>query len=307
MNISIKNTPWIGGAAVFFAAVLWAIDGVLRESLQSLDPLTVVFLEHLIGTLIIAPILFMFRSKIQPLTKKQKYMIVLVALLSGVLGTTLFVAALFEVFFANFSVVILLQQLQPIFAIITASILLKERLSPKFIGAAALAMLGAYMLNFPDGTVSFESQYTARAGLLAIGAAAAWGTSTAFSKYALKDTFWLQITALRFTLASIFSGIGILLIRSRNDMNIVTADNVRILIAVAFTTGLAAVALYYFGLQRIRASRATILELAFPLTAVVIGYVRFDNRLTVTQWVGAVIVVTVSYYLASNEPEMESY
>lgn len=307
MKLSTKSMPWVGGAAVTFAAILWAVDGLLRESLQTLDPLTVVFAEHLVGTLVAIPILLVLRKRIKPLTTKQKWTILLVAGLSGVLGTTLFVGALFKVFFAQFSVVILLQQLQPLFAITASAILLKEKVTPRFAGLAALAIAGAYLLNFPDLTVNFDTgETTTIAGLMAVGAAAAWGTSTAFSKYSLKGTFWVQITALRFALATLIAGVALWLMPVRNTLSMLTNDNLMILLAIALSTGFAAVALYYFGLQRIRASRATILELAFPVTAVFIGYFKFGNQLTFTQILGALIVTGVSIYLIRNEGKLKT-
>lgn len=213
--MKVSNIRWVGGGAVFFAGVLWALNALLRTRLYGLPPLTIVFAEHAIGLVIVAPLLFVFRRKIKPLSREQKLSIVIVAALSGVIGTLLFTAALLRVNFDSFSVVILLQQLQPVFAIAAAAWLLKEQINARFIGLAILAMGGAYLLNFPDLAVNFDSG-DAAVGLMAVGAAAAWGSSTALSKYSLRDTFWLHITALRFGLTTIISGAGLLVFSSTN-------------------------------------------------------------------------------------------
>jgi len=60
---------------------------------------------------------------------------------------------------------------------------------------------------------------------------------------------------------------------------------------IAFSTGGPAIFLYYYGLKRITASVATICELAFPLTAVVLEYILRQNILSAIQWIGALVLL----------------
>ncbi|MEK7557506.1 MAG: EamA family transporter, partial [Patescibacteria group bacterium] len=94
---------------------------------------------------------------------------------------------------------------QPVFAISAAALLLKEPIGKRFALLAALALVAAYFISFPDLTVAATKAGTFLAAIMALGAAASWGASTAFSKYALKDTSFLHITAARFGLAPIFA------------------------------------------------------------------------------------------------------
>lgn len=299
------NYKWLGVGAVLLAAILWGLDGYIRTILYSLPPLTIIFAEHAIGTIIAIPLLIAFRKKLKPLSKKQKIAIAVVALISGVGGTLLFTAALQQTQFIPFSVVFLLQQLEPFFAIAGASILLKEKLNKRFVLLAATALVGGYMVSFPNLTVNFATGAgTALAALMAIGAAAAWGSSTAISKYALKDTYWLQVTGIRFGLATLFSGAALLAFPAANAVSKIQPEQFNLLVGIAFSTGFVALALYYFGLQRVRASRVTILELAFPLTAVVAGFLFFDQQaLTATQWIGAAILTASSFLISRQEAE----
>jgi len=57
------------------------------------------------------------------------------------------------------------------------------------------------------------------------------------------------------------------------------------------TTGGTAIFIYYWGLKRVTASRSTIYELIFPVSAIVLEYFIHDKILTAGQWLGAVIVV----------------
>ena len=298
-NISIK---WIGVGSVVLAAVLWSLDALLRTKLYVLPPLTIIFAEHAIGSIIAIPILFALRHKLKKLTQKQIIAVVIVSILSGIVGTVLFTAALQKIQFIPFSVVILLQQLQPIFAITSSAILLKEKITKQFLTYAILAIGGAYMLSFPELRVNLATGgATAIAALMAVGAAASWGSSTAISKYALQNTFWLQITGIRFALATLISGLALLIIPSMNGLSAIGSEQIKTLVIIAFSTGFVALGIYYYGLQKVRASRATILELAWPFTAVITGLLFFDQPLTITQWIGAVVLSTAAYMIARQE------
>ena len=144
-----------GHLYIITAASLWAIDGVLRRSLFDLPPSTIVFYEHLIGAIILIPLVFRQLKNLK-LTQKTWSAVIWVSFFSGVVGTLLFTSALLKVNFIPFSVVFLLQKLQPIFAILAAKLLLKEKLTPKFTRWAILALAAAYFVTFPDGKVSLQ-------------------------------------------------------------------------------------------------------------------------------------------------------
>ena len=62
------------------------------------------------------------------------------------------------------------------------------------------------------------------------------------------------------------------------------------LVVLSLVPGLAALMIYYKGLSTTPASSATLAELAFPLTAILIGWLVFDTVPTTTQWVGIAIL-----------------
>lgn len=291
-----------GSAAVVFAAFLWSVDGLLRRELYSLPASVIVFWEHLFGFIILLPfILYSFKA-FKQLTRKQWLAIGGVSFLSGAVGTILYTSALAKIQFIPFSVVILLQQLEPIFAITAAALLLREPLTKKFFALSAVALIGAYLVSFPELKINFSTgNGTLMAALFAVGAAAAWGISTTFSKYSLKGTSTLHITALRFGFTPIFALLFVLLGGHTAALgDALTAENLKYIVAITFSTGMVALLIYYFGLKRIPASRASILELTFPLSAVFIGYFHLDQGLTVTQGVGALTLLTAIYLIAKD-------
>jgi len=279
---------------VIAAASLWGIDGiVLRPALYGLPVPLVVFIESTIVAILLSPIFIKDFSSIKKLNKKDWLAFLGVAFFGGAIGTMAITKALFYVNFVNLSVVILIQKLQPVFAIVLAAFFLRERLTKEFFLWSGLAIMGAYLMTFGFNLPNFSTgDKTTIAALLSLIAAISFGSSTVFSKRALRNVNYATGTYLRFLLAAL---IMLLLASFYGDMaNINSVSNTQwgIFFLIAFTTGGAAIFLYYYGLKNISASVATICELAFPLTAVILDYFLHGSVLNSVQWLGVVVLVT---------------
>ena len=174
----MKNSKnYTGPIFIIIAALLWAFDGLIRQHLYSLPPITIIFFEHIIGLIILSPFVFKYVREVKP-SKREWWLIILISVLSGLFGTLWFTTALGKVHFISISVVFLLQKLQPIFAITTASIFLKEKFERGYIPWALLALVAAYFVTFKNGVVNLETgEGTIVAAMYALGAAFAWGSS----------------------------------------------------------------------------------------------------------------------------------
>ena len=276
---------------IIAAAILWGLDGILRRSLFELPPIIIVFYEHLIGALLIAP--FLIKGlRGEAFSLKEKSALVWVSILSGVLGTLWFTTALLKTNFIPFSVVFLLQKLQPLFAITAGSIILKEKLNPSYIKWAIIALISAYFVTFPGGVVNFDTgPETIIAAMFAIGAALAWGSSTALSRYTLLKHSQTVVTGLRFMLTTFFAGIAVLILGETDQLFILNASHFSKLLLIAVSTGMVALWLYYKGLKHTKVQVATILELIFPMTAVFIDIFVYHNFLDLSQYLAAAFLL----------------
>ncbi|OGI66000.1 hypothetical protein A3A95_01175 [Candidatus Nomurabacteria bacterium RIFCSPLOWO2_01_FULL_39_18] len=295
-----------GPILIIIAAFLWAFDGLIRQHLYTLPPITIIFFEHLIGLIILSPFIFKYVRETK-LEKREWWLLVLVAVLSGLLGTLWFTTALGKVHFISISVVFLLQKLQPIFAITTARIFLKEKLDSRYIKWALLALVSAYFVTFPNGVVNFETgEGTIIAALYALGAAFAWGSSTTFSKMLLGRVRAEVSTFYRF-LFTIIVSLPVLFIFGRvyisgfekgTALAIPTMPQFGFLALIALSTGMVALLIYYKGLARTPVHISTILELTFPFVAILLDFIVNHTVLTPLQWISALALVFSIYQIA---------
>ena len=304
--MQIKNKTFIGALAVVVAALFWSLDGIfLRPRLASVPATLVVFLEHSLGFIILIPFLFIYKLELKKITKKQWLTIFWVALFGGALGTTFFTKALFLTGFVDVSVVILLQKFQPIFAILLSAIILKERFPSKFYFYATLALVGGYLVTFKDPTSINFGSATIMMVVFSLLAAFAWGSSTTFGKYSLKNINYGLLTALRFGFTMIIMLVPAFVYFS--TLSSIKFDVWRTLAIIVFTSGAVAMYLYYYGLKKIPASLATLCELAWPLSAIIFDYVFNHNILSPTQIIGALLlVVSVTFATRLNKTKVIS-
>lgn len=290
--INKSDSKFFASSLVIFAASLWAVDGiVLRPALYSLPVPLVVLIESTIVGVLLTPFFIKKLFLLKHLNKKDWLAFFGVALLGGAVGTMAITKALFYVNFVNLSVVILLQKLQPVFAILLATLLLKEKLPKEFFLWSGLAIVGAYFMTFGTTLPNFSTgDKTTIAALFALLAALSFSSSTVLSKRALRNVDYEMGTYLRFLFSSI---IMIIIATTTGDIFRITdisTNQMIIFLIIAFTTGGAAIFLYYYGLKRISASVASICELAFPLTAVILEYFVHGNILSPVQWIGVFVL-----------------
>ncbi len=293
-SIIMKKIFSTGPVLIVIAALLWAVDGLIRQSLYSLPSSVIIFYEHVIGALFIAPFFFAVWKKEQ-LSKPEWSAMLVVALLSSVLGTLWFTTALIT---GSFTVAILLQKLQPLFTVATAAILLKEKITPKYLLWAGLAIVAAYFVTFKNGVVDVGMiKSIGIPALFAVGAAFAWGSTTAFSRFSLLKHSNTFITGIRFFLAIPIALIVVGLLGQTDALAAPSASQILRLVIIALSTGMVALWIYYRGLKHTEAKVATILELTFPVAAVLIDIFR-GNPLSLSQYIAAAVLFFAMYQVS---------
>jgi drug/metabolite transporter, DME family len=288
---------------VAVAATLWASDAYFRNQLVShLTPTQIVVAEDALITLFLLPVLIRSARELRHLGPRGWLAVGIIAVGAQSLATILFTAsfqqaAKYQVFAETF----VLQQTQPLIAIVLAWIVLGERRRPWFWPATAVALLGVYLVLFaqdPTAPVSALQKGRLEVGLLALGAAALWAGGTVFGRFALRSISFWSMTALRFTLAlPVLVFVILVQYGASGFTHYRLSDFVPNLLAIALVPGLLALLLYYRALSRTPASLATIAEMAYPVAATLIASAPppwgFNQPVYGAQLVGTAILIGV--------------
>lgn len=305
--MKFNRTVFIGAMAICIAAILWGLDGVvLTPRLYSLDIGLVVFIFHALPFLIMNIFMFKQYRYLKDFTMGDVLLFFLLSLFGGAVGTLAIVKALFLVNFKALTIVVLLQKLQPVFAITLAALLLGEKLKRNFLLWSALAIVAGYFLTFGLHVPDMETHSrTAMAAAFSLLAAFSFGSSTVFSKKVLRKFSFFTATFYRYAFTSLIMLLYVLSTGMMKHIPEINGFQWMIFVIIGITTGSGAIFLYYFGLTRIRAMLATMCELCFPVSAIFFDYFVNNRTLTPIQWISAAVLIFAILKL-SLEKEQES-
>jgi drug/metabolite transporter (DMT)-like permease len=106
------------------------------------------------------------------------------------------------------------------------------------------------------------------------------------------------VTGWRFLLAVVVAGAFLPFMGGIAPISDITSRQAWTLVAIAFSTGMVALWIYYRGLRFTEARVATILELASPLAAIVIDILWYRNFLEGSQYLAAAVLVYATWRVA---------
>jgi len=284
MSSRIANVPGI--VLVSIAATMWGLDGLIRKPLaSSTGATTIVFGEHVVlvactATLLVPALVALWRAG-------TRYVVagVIVGAGASATATILFTQALFH---GDFITVVVLQKAQPLVAVVGAWLVLGEQPRPRFAWFLLPALAGIWLIALPHPLAPHAHGLTPIAETL--GAAALWGLGTVLGRYLTRRLTFEHVTTVRFAFGLVASACALPIVGAAAYSD---AHDSFFIALLALVTGLAALFLYYYGLQRTPAILAALGELAFPVTAALVGIYAFDSSLRWTQWVGVVVTVAV--------------
>ncbi|WP_042196956.1 DMT family transporter [Paenibacillus camerounensis] len=295
----VRSGFWL----VVMGAALWGVDPLFRIILlESLTSSQIVLLEHVVLFLAAAPVLWRHRAELKGIRLRQAGALLVVSWGGSALATILFTKALSS---GDLNAVLLLQKLQPVFAIGLAAVILKERLPRNFGLLIVLALGGTYLLTF-GWTVPFGhvNNFVSVGSLMAMGAAALWGGSTVMGRYLLGSLSYETVTSLRFILAlpllfalTTMEGAPWQVSGGLGATSLVAVN----LLLQALLPGLLSMLLYYKGLNTTKASFATLAELSFPMTGILINWIVYHQLVTMAQVVGFALIWTALFYISSQQ------
>src|SRR3954471_7893977 len=298
MNVLLRSRS-TGIMFVAAAAALWGMDAWIRQPLaQSTDVATIVFGEHLVLVLCTLPFAFGALAAVFKLGWRYVLAAAVIGAGSSAIATILFTQAFVDG--TDFVTPVVLQKVQPVVAILAAAVILGERPRPRFILYLVPALIGAGLVGGPQPF--HPTIHGVKPTLFALGAAVLWALGTVLGRYLSREMRFEHVTTLRFVFGLPAAALALLVLGAPAFAS--AHDSIWIAV-LALVTGLFALGLYYSGLQRTPAVAASLAELAFPVSAILVGYFKFGQTLTGWQWVG--VGLTSLFVIALPARPVETY
>jgi DME family drug/metabolite transporter len=284
MPLRLDRVP--GVVLISVAAAMWGLDGLIRRPLSSsTSAFTIVFGEHVVLVALTLPLLVPAFRALWRAGPAYVAAGIVVGAGASAIATILFTKALFH---GDFITVVVLQKAQPLIAVIGAWLVLGERPRPGFAWFLLPALAGLWLIALPH---PFDPHARGLTPIMeTLAAAALWGLGTVFGRFLGRRLAFEQVTTVRFAFGLVASGCALPIVGASAFSNVHDSFWIAVL---ALVTGLFALGLYYYGLRRTPALLAALGELAFPVTAALVGIYVFDSSLRWTQWLGVAITVGV--------------
>ncbi len=279
---------WKGYGEIITAAALWGTVGILVRMISSMMPLSIIFYRVALAFIILL-FVFLFSGNINKLRLKDKK---LYLVLFSVLQITTMLAYFISIMEASVAVAVLLLYTAPLYVTVFSPLLLKESSTGK--GWLALGVSIAGVLLIIDlGKLDFSLKLTGIiAGMLS-------GVSYAFqimtSKHISKGYSGYSQAFWSFMIATI-----LLLPAAAVPLNVVS-ENIGYLILLSIFPTILAISLYFNGLNKVRASSASILALIEPVSAVILSMIILHESISIPVLLGGALIL-VGGAIVTGEP-----
>ena len=277
-------------ALVALGAAMWGTDPLFRQDLALNMPApAIVAFEQALPALLLSPLVWRgLRRALSLFDWRDWSALVVLGCGSSALATLLFTLAFT---YDRPDTPVLLQQLQPLFAVVGARVVLGERFQPRYAVYLLGGLVGAYLIAFAH-PLSIGAVAGWAPALLSAGAAALWGLGTVLGRRLGAKLPFAELTALRLAAGLFAALIALGVSGDGSAYSHMSAKSLLGLVCLALVPGLLSLLVYYRGLRGTPAAAATLGELAFPLTALVLDYLAFNSTLSASQWLGLGVLVT---------------
>ena len=284
MRLRLAAVP--GVVLIAVAAAMWGTDPIIRKTMSfTTSATTIVFGEHVILVALTLPLLLPALRAVFRAGWRYVLAAVVVGAGASAVATILFTDALIG--HSDFITPVVVQKVQPFVVVAGAALLLGERPRALFVWFFIPALVGFWLVNQPSPL------HPSAHGLVVIveatGAAFLWAMGTVLGRYLAREIAFQHVVALRFCFGLVASAIALPVMSAGAYSN---AHDSLLILYLALVTGLIALALYCYGLQRTPALLSSLAELTFPAVAVMAGIYGYNAHLTSTQWVGVAVILT---------------
>jgi drug/metabolite transporter (DMT)-like permease len=275
----------VGYLYVLAAGCMWGTTGVFAKWAYSLEvnAFQLAFLRPFIALMMIGGYLALSRKGFHRI--KLRHLPLLAGL--GLANVTAFSLAYFYTLQATtITQAVFLLYTMPIFAVVLARLLLAEPLVAPKVLALIASVLGIVLLTNIHLPGRMNISYTAI--LTGIGSALSYAMSRVLGKIALRI---YPLRAVVFYSLALGTSFLFLIIRPQHFLLEISGRAWLVSAAMSLVTAVLATVCAFMGLQRIEASRASIVATIQPVVASLLGFILFGELLNISGLAGASLIL----------------
>ena len=286
--------------AIIGAGTLWGFMGFFRRTLESLGIsaigcLTVrcLFAAVAFGIVILLTDVSAFKFRLKDIWCFFG---------TGVVSLLIFGMCYFRAMdYMSLSAAAILLYTAPCFVILLSALLFKEKLTKKKLVAMAMAFFGCCLVSgLGNGT-----QHVSGIGiLLGLGAGICYALFSIFSRYSLNRGY--NSLTINFY-SCILAGVGALIFGGAQEMPTVcqSAGNFLFALATGIVTCFLPYLLYTYGLTQTENGKASIMASVEPVVATLVGLAIYHEKLSLTAFLGVILVLSAIVLLNIKNKETE--
>ncbi len=285
---------------VLLTALLFGtMEVALKVAGSEMDSLQLTFLRFLIGGIFLAPFACQERKQAKlPLTGGDFLWMLLLGILCIPVSMLAFQMG---VMLSNAATAAVLMSVNPLFTIVFAALILRERLTGRKALALVLGMAGIFLMIRPW---DMQEGNTAAGAALMMLAGATFGLYTVIGKIRLRRIGLVTQTSISFCLGSLVL-LAVMAVMRRPVANGVAENWLLVLYIGVFVTGFG----YYFYFMAIRYADASTASMAFfikPAIAPAFAVLLLKEVLLWNTFLGIVLIVGASFITLSGVPGRRS-
>lgn len=271
---------------VIFAGIIWGTAGIFVKML-ALPSATLTFFRLAVPTLVLTIYL---SWKHVPLRKAANKILLFASLLNAVRMFLYFLAYTLT----SIGNAVILLYTWPVFAVVLSAIFLKEKITGKKCFLLLLALMGIIMM-FSNQTFSFKRNDIIGMLSMLLSSLLYAATVPIFKKQLTHSSKPEIIFYQNIVGAAVF--FPFLLINKPFP----TISQSAVASFYSLFIGLIGFLLFFSGLQKMKASTASLLSYSEPISAIVLGAMIFKEGITLNMIVGGSIILIVSYVVRKME------
>jgi drug/metabolite transporter (DMT)-like permease len=279
---------------LFLMTLLFGLSFIAsKQALQGLGIFQLVFCRYLLALLLLSTILWKDRKKLIIARKDWKYFL----LLTMVEPVGYFIFETFGIRYTSPSNVSLIIATIPIFTLIFAALMIREKISRRAFGGVLLSLAGVYFIvSHQQGTTLAPSPVLGN--LLAMGAAISAGFYNVLCRRITRTYSPLTITYYQSIVATIVFFPLATIETFFRESTYIDGSIILSIFYLGFGSSVAAYFLLNFTLSRLPTYRVAIFANLIPVVTIFASWLIFREFLRPMQFFGAVLIL-LGIYLAS--------